>query len=153
MITPAVCATMPALIRSRASELGDRIFFVCDEDRLSYAEADRQSQILAKGLLAAGARKGTRIGLLYPNNAAFAVAFLAVTRIGAVAVTYSTLATPDEIRWQLADSDTEILLGVSTYRSKDFSKGLGSSIEDLDFGQKPPLNVGPSAQSAAYLPA
>src|SRR4051812_35265754 len=105
--TPSFRSTMPALLRARASEFGDERFFVCDERRLSFKDAESKSRAFARGLLAAGARKGTRIGLLYPNDVDFVLAFLAATRIGAIAVPFSTLSTPDELGWQLANSDVE----------------------------------------------
>jgi len=39
---------------------------------------------MAKGLLASGVGKGTRVGLLAPNSPEWVVAWLAATRIGAV---------------------------------------------------------------------
>ena len=48
---------------------GDHPLLVCDDDRLSYAEADRRSAGLARGLIALGAGKGTHVGVLYPNGA------------------------------------------------------------------------------------
>ena len=70
---------------------------MCDADRLSYAEADRRSAQLARGLIALGAGKGTHVGVLYPNGAEFVVAMLAAARIGAVVIPFSTFATAPEL--------------------------------------------------------
>ncbi|MBJ7466053.1 MAG: AMP-binding protein, partial [Mycolicibacterium sp.] len=51
------------LLRRRA----DHLLLICDDERLSYAEADIRSADLARGLVALGAGKGTHVGLLYPN--------------------------------------------------------------------------------------
>ena len=80
-------------------------------DRLSYADADRRSAELARGLVALGAGKGTHIGLLHPNGADFVVGMLAAARIGAVVVPFTTFATAPELREQLVHSDVTILLG------------------------------------------
>ena len=53
---------------------------------LTYAEAERRSRVLARGLLAAGAGRGSRIGLLFPTGVDFVLAWLAAARIGAIAV-------------------------------------------------------------------
>ena len=82
----------------RASEDGDHIFLVCDDERLTYKDAAEASRSLAKGLIAAGAGHGTHVGLLMPNGADFAVAALAAARIGAVAVPMSTMSTAAELR-------------------------------------------------------
>jgi acyl-CoA synthetase (AMP-forming)/AMP-acid ligase II len=104
---------------------------ICDEDRLSYADADRLSAGLARSLVALGAGKGTHVGLLYPNGSAFVVGMLAAARIGAVVVPFTTFATASELREQLVHSDVAILLATSQYRGNDFGQrlaGIGDSV-------------------------
>lgn len=108
------------LLRRRA----DHVLLICDDDRLTYAEADRRSTDLARGLVALGAGKGTHIGLLYPNGAAFVVGMLAAARIGAVVVPFSTFQTAAEVEFQLIDSDTEILLAARSFRQRDYRRLL-----------------------------
>ena len=62
--------TIPALLAERARDRGDHTFLICDDDVLTYAEARNRSAGLAKGLVAAGAGKGTHIGMLHPNGSA-----------------------------------------------------------------------------------
>ena len=81
MISPAVHAadglplTVPALLRRQAAARPRHPLLACDGERLTYAEADRRSAALATGLLAAGAGKGTHIGILYPNGPDFVVGY------------------------------------------------------------------------------
>jgi len=102
----------------------ERPLLICDSERLTYAEADRRSAALARGLLAAGAGKGTHVGLLYPNGGAFVVAMLAAARIGAVVVPLSTFSTATELPAQLASADIEILLSTNVYRGNDYRSRL-----------------------------
>ena len=67
------------------------------DDRLTYAEADRRRQHVARWLLARGVGKGTRVGLFFANGVEWIIWWLAVSRIGAVVVPLSTLYTPAEI--------------------------------------------------------
>ncbi len=95
------------------------------------------SALLARGLIGLGAGKGTHVGLLYPNGVAFVVGMLAAARIGAVVVPFSTFATARELREQLVDSDTEILLAASSFRSHDYVQRLaevlpGSALDSDD---------------------
>jgi acyl-CoA synthetase (AMP-forming)/AMP-acid ligase II len=71
------CETVAEILRHRARSRGDHPLLVCDGDRISYAEADRRSAELARGLIALGAGKGTHVGLLYPNGIEFVVGMLA----------------------------------------------------------------------------
>lgn len=97
---------------------------ICDDERISYAEAEHRSASVARGLIGLGAGKGTHIGLLYPNGVDFVVAMLAAARIGAVVVPYSTFLTAAELDTQLRDSDTAILLSARSYRNHDYVQRL-----------------------------
>ncbi|KRD14095.1 AMP-binding protein [Mycobacterium sp. Root265] len=108
------------LIRRRA----DHVLLICDDERLTYAAADLRSTELARGLVGLGAGKGTHVGLLYPNGAAFVVGMLAAARIGAVVVPFSTFQTAAELTTQLIDSDTEILLAAASFRQHDYRQLL-----------------------------
>ena len=116
--------TVGGVLRHQAHARGDHPFLVCDTERLSYAEADRQSAQMARGLIALGAGKGTHVGLLYPNGGAFIVGMLAAARIGAVVIPFSTFATAPELATQLVDSDTEILLAAASFRAHDYRTRL-----------------------------
>ena len=116
--------TVGALIRRQADARGPHPLLVCDDDRVSYADAERRSAELARGLVALGAGKGTHVGLLYPNGSDFVVGMLAAARIGAVVVPFTTFATAPELRRQLIHSDVGILLATSTYRGNDFEGRL-----------------------------
>jgi acyl-CoA synthetase (AMP-forming)/AMP-acid ligase II len=131
--------TIPALLHARAAARGDSVLLVCDEDVLTYSEADRRSAALARGLLAAGAGKGTQVGILHPNGSAFAVAWLAAARIGAVGVPLSTFSTAAELRVLLRNADVALLLASSSYRSHDYVAALRGAVPELDFGAEPPL--------------
>jgi len=121
---PSESLTVADVLRQQSAARANHPFLVCDAERLSYAEADRRSARLARGLVALGAGKGTHIGLLYPNGGAFIVGMLAAARVGAVVIPFSTFATSPELAAQLVDSDTEILLAAASFRSHDYRKRL-----------------------------
>src|SRR6201997_5860389 len=103
--------TVAEILRARVRSRGGHPLLVCDAERISYAEADRRSAELARGLIAHGAGKGTHVGLLYPNGSDFVVGMLAAARIGAVVIPFSAFATARDMREQLVHGDVEILLG------------------------------------------
>jgi len=117
--------TVADVLREQVRRRGEHPLLVCDHDRLSYADADRRSAYLARGLLTLGAGKGTHIGVLYPNGVDWIVAMLAVARIGAVVVPVSTFATAPEMATQLDHADIEILLATQSYRGNDYRTRLG----------------------------
>jgi acyl-CoA synthetase (AMP-forming)/AMP-acid ligase II len=131
--------TVPALLAARVASRPDQVFVAVDDTTLTYAEADRRSAELARALLADGASAGTRVGLLYPNGPEFVVAWLAVSRVGAVSVPLSTFSTSAELVELLRGADVAALLAARGYRSQDYVASLKAGIADLDTTAPPPL--------------
>ncbi len=131
--------TVSDVLRTQAASRGDHPLLVCDSERVSYAEAERLSALLSRGLIGLGAGKGTHVGLLYPNGVSFVVGMLAAARIGAVVIPFSTFATAREMRAQLVDSDAEILLAASSLRSHDYVRRLTAVLPGCAFDSEDPL--------------
>jgi acyl-CoA synthetase (AMP-forming)/AMP-acid ligase II len=131
--------TVPALLRRQAGERASHPLLFCDDQTLTYAEADRRSAALARGLLAVGAGKGTHVGILHPNGAEFVVSWLAAARIGAVSFPLSTFSTDTELRSLLRGADIEVLLSATSYRSRDFVAALREAAGGLVLAEAPPL--------------
>src|SRR5262245_29416046 len=103
--------TIDALIRPRAT-LGDKPFVIDTDHRMSYAELDSVTATLAETLVGAGISKGSRVGLIMPNNVRWVQLALALTRIGAVLVPLSTLLTARELVAQLRTASVQYLIAV-----------------------------------------
>src|SRR5215218_7237326 len=102
--------TIPALVARAGERYGDRDLIATPDDRATFAEVDAGSRRLAKRLLAAGVGKGTRVGLHFSYSRGFLVAFLAVTRIGALAVPCSTSYAAGELRRALRRNDVHTFI-------------------------------------------
>src|SRR3982074_3032872 len=89
--------TVGRLLRERVAEQPDVEYVVCDDDRLTYADAERRSRGLARGLLGSGGGARSGVAILFPTGTDFVVAWLAAVRIGAIAVPISTFSTPIEL--------------------------------------------------------
>ena len=86
--------TIGAALARAATGFGDVDYVVTDRDRITYAQAEHRSALLARQLLAHGVGKGTRVGLFYPNGVEWVLWWLAASRIGALVVPFSTLYAP-----------------------------------------------------------
>jgi acyl-CoA synthetase (AMP-forming)/AMP-acid ligase II len=133
--------TIGALIEQHAASIGAQDFFVCDDERLTYADANAQSRVLARALLALGVGRSTHVGLLMPSSAAYVVSWLAATRIGAVAVPISTFSTADELRWLIRNANVGVLLSASTFRSHDYTATLQKAFPELATAAPGPLHL------------
>jgi acyl-CoA synthetase (AMP-forming)/AMP-acid ligase II len=128
---PTFTPTSGELIRWCAAELGDKTFAVLGDERLTYADAEARSARLARGLLASGAGKGTRIGLLAPNGPDWIVGWLAATRIGCVVALLNTYNKARELGWTLRHSDIQTLLTVDAHLGHDYLERLEQAAPDL----------------------
>jgi long-chain acyl-CoA synthetase len=99
-----------AMLESSARRFPDRPAIAWFGKHLTYAqllgEVERCSAMLA-GL---GVRKGDRVALIMPNSPPFTIAFYACMRLGAVAVGNNPIYTTREMRHQLADAETNVVL-------------------------------------------
>ena len=93
--------TIDGLIRAQADRYGDKPFVIDTDGRISYAELDTVTSDLAAAFVAAGVGKGSRVGLIMPNNVRWVQLALALTRVGAVLVPLSTLLQARELVAQL----------------------------------------------------
>ncbi|WP_083654111.1 class I adenylate-forming enzyme family protein [Mycobacterium sp. GA-1841] len=123
--------TIPALLRRAAAEFPERTYLVTPGERLTYIEAEQRSADLARWLLREGVGKGTRVGLFFPNGGEWVTWWLAVSRIGAVAVPLSTMYAPAEIAKVLRLADVGLLIAPSTVLDIDVAERLEAALPDL----------------------
>jgi acyl-CoA synthetase (AMP-forming)/AMP-acid ligase II len=116
--------TVPELIGRWAAEQPDARFLVADDAVLTYGDLDRLTREMGARLAALGVGKGTRVGVMLPNSAAWAVAGLAVARLGGVIVTLSTLLRPPELEAQLRTAAVEHLVVLPEFRGRRYLDDL-----------------------------
>jgi acyl-CoA synthetase (AMP-forming)/AMP-acid ligase II len=119
--------TIGGVIRAHG-ELGDKPFVTIDQIRITYGEAEQRSRRLASGLLSSGVAKGSRVAMLFGNSAEFVVCFLALARIGAVALPISTLSTAPEISGIVGRADVEYVISAPDYRGRNLRETLAAAI-------------------------
>ena len=131
--------TVPVFVRRLAERHGDRELIVQDERRLTFAEAEARSARLARELLARGVAKGARVALLFPNGPEWVVAWLAVTRIGAIAVPINTFYKTRELAWTLRHADADTLLSAAHFLNHDYPARLEEAAPSLAGARGPVL--------------
>jgi acyl-CoA synthetase (AMP-forming)/AMP-acid ligase II len=128
---PDFTPTSGALIRSCAARSGGKDLAVLGDEHLSYADAEARSAVLARGLLASGAGKGTRVGLLAGNSPEWIVGWLGITRMGGIAVLLNTYSKAAELGWLLRHGDVQVLLTVDGHLGHDYLDRLEQAVPGL----------------------
>ena len=122
---------MPALLARAAEDFGEHTYLVTPSDRLTYREAFDRSADIARRLLADGVGKGTRAGLFFPNGVEWVIWWLALSRIGALAVPLSTLYAPPEIAKVARLADLAVIIGPATVLKIDVAERFEAAFPDL----------------------
>lgn len=90
-----------------------------DQESWTYGELAEVTFRYANGLLRLGCARGDRVGILLRNCNEYWAAYLAITRIGAIAVRLNWRLAPEELAYAVADSDPSVILAHS-----DLAEGL-----------------------------
>jgi len=96
---------------------------------LTFEEIARLSDTVAAGLQRLGVKKGTKVGLLLPNTPTFIVYFFAVLKAGGTVVNFNPLYTVSELKCQVKDSDTELMVTLDLKVLHDKTEALLKSGE------------------------
>lgn len=128
---PSFTPSAPVFLRHIAQEFGNKELIVLNDQRLSYRELEEKSRALAKGMLASGIGKGTRLGLLMPNGPDFIVTFAAATRIGAIVIPFNTFYKPKELAFVLRHADIEIFISVPQFIKNNYVECITAAAPQL----------------------
>lgn len=104
--------TIYDVVAEAAAEVPDQLawnFFETNE-ALTYREVIDRVNRLASSLDLIGITKGTHVGVMLPNRAAFPLTWLALGRLGAVMIPINTGYTGRELDYVLNDGDAEYLV-------------------------------------------
>ncbi len=144
---PYARATLGELLRHQAARFGERVALVHESVRITYAELERRSAAFARGLVAAGVGKGSRVALLAPNGIEWAISFFGIARAGAIAVGVNTFYKERELAWTLRHCDAQHLVCTPSFLANDYLARLEAAFPELAATRSPELAL----EAAPYL--
>jgi len=80
---------------------------------IGYGALSACAAALGRALIEHGVRRGDRVALYLPNIPAFALCYLAVERIGAIAVSINSIFKSDEVKYIVDDAGARVLFTVA----------------------------------------
>ncbi|MEP9350699.1 long-chain fatty acid--CoA ligase [Xanthobacter sp. KR7-225] len=101
---------VPDLLAGSVAQYGPRPALNFLGRKWSYADLGALVDRVAAGLQARGVGKGTKVGLCLPNTPYSVIFFFAVMKAGGTVVNYSPLYVERELRHQIRDSGTAIMV-------------------------------------------
>ncbi|WP_329352334.1 amino acid adenylation domain-containing protein [Streptomyces sp. NBC_01261] len=103
-------STVVERFRGWAARTPDEIALRFRQQALSYGELDARSDALARGLVARGVGRESRVGLCLPRGSEMVVAMLAVWKAGGAYVPLDPEYPSDRLLFMVADSGAELVL-------------------------------------------
>lgn len=144
---PRSANTLPQLIRAAAAAYGNDLAITLrggeavPDESLTFSELDRRSAELARGLIARGVGKGSRVGFIYGNCPSFALMLGAICRIGAIAIPISTMIRSNELVRVLRQSDVSGLIVQRKLLGHDYVDRLCEAMPELRECERPDLRL------------
>jgi fatty-acyl-CoA synthase len=111
-------------LKALAATHGSNPAIIHDDRALSFAELAADARRVAAALSGLGAGKGTRVGILMPNNPDFLRCAFGAWRIGAIVVPINTLFRSAELAYALRHADVSVLFMVSRFLRNHYLRML-----------------------------
>ncbi len=115
------------LYRDAVSRYGSQDFYVYEDERYSFADAWRLADQAAASLSAMGVEKGDRVGIAMRNYPEWILAFMGITRLGAVAVAMNAWWSGEEMLYAIDDSGLTTL-----FVDRERLEHLGPYLDERD---------------------
>ncbi len=109
----------------------DAVVSVAQGIKLTYAELRRETDALARGLLALGVKHGDRVGIWSTNNVEWVIAQFATPKIGAILVNINPAYRTSEVAYVLRQSGISVLLSQVRHKTSDYAGMLREVGRDL----------------------
>jgi acyl-CoA synthetase (AMP-forming)/AMP-acid ligase II len=132
-------ATVPDMLNHSVAIYGGREMVVTDRERWTYAQIEVTSRALAKSLIAAGVGKGTRVGTQFPYGPQWILTWLALNRVGALHMPFSSALKPPELAKMLRQGDVELFISPDKLFGVERRTYLDEAIPGVTFGSEDPM--------------
>ena len=109
-------------LRRTASRVGDSEALVVPQQkyRATYRELVEQSEVVARGLMARGVKKGDRVGIWSPNRYEWVIVQFATSAMGAILVNINPAYRTSELEYALNQSGVSFLILAAGFRQTNY---------------------------------
>jgi fatty-acyl-CoA synthase len=132
--TPLLGRTIGEDLERTAARFGDREALVSRHQgiRITYAELDAAVDRVARGLLAAGVRRGDRVGIWAPNCAEWVLVQYATAKAGAILVNVNPAYRTHELAFVLRQAGVRLLVSATEHKASDYRAMVAEVRGDCD---------------------
>jgi acyl-CoA synthetase (AMP-forming)/AMP-acid ligase II len=102
--------TLTGMLRERAATHPDRVAYIYQDERITFAEFDRRVDAVAAALRASGVGPGDRVAVLDKNSLPYIELLFGAARAGAVQVPVNYRLAPDEVAYIVDNAKAKVLV-------------------------------------------
>jgi fatty-acyl-CoA synthase len=130
---PLLGETIGANLRRVAAAHPDReaVVDVPAGRRWTYAQFEADTDALARGLIAAGLRKGDRVGIWSPNCGEWVLLQYATAKAGVILVNINPAYRSHELGYALRQSGVRVLVSAETFKTSNYRAMIDEVAGDL----------------------
>jgi fatty-acyl-CoA synthase len=99
--------------------------------RWTWAELQRDVDVAARGLVAAGIEKGDRVGIWAPNCAEWTIVQFATAKMGAILVNINPAYRTHELKYVLGQAGIRMLVAAPSFKTSDYAAMIEEVRGDL----------------------
>lgn len=103
-------ASLVEIFDESVEKYKDKVAYVNMDHEMSFNELDKQTRDFAAYLQSLGLKKGDPVAVMMPNLLQYPVALFGILRAGMTVVNVNPLYTARELKHQLADSNSKVLV-------------------------------------------
>ncbi|MBC7100028.1 MAG: AMP-binding protein [Methanobacteriales archaeon] len=149
--------TIGEFLEKQVKKYPDKEFIVYpDRDlRFTYHEFNERVNLLAKGLLAIGLKKGDHLGIWATNVPDWLTFLFATAKIGVVLVTINTAYKSHELEYVMKQSDMKAIAIIDGFRDVDYIRTIYELVPELKSHERGNLKSKrfPKLESVIYIGA
>jgi len=152
-LTPLLGDPIGALLERTTARFGAREAVVsrAQNVRLTYAELNEQVDLLARGLLDLGLRRGDRVGIWSPNNVEWLLMQYATAKLGILLVNINPAYRSHELSFVLRQSGCRVLVAAPAFKTSDY-RAMVDQVRDECRELEQAIFLGDGAWEALFAP-
>lgn len=119
-------------VRMTAEKYPDKEVIVYKDRRVTFKQLEEEANLLAKGFLQKGMKKGDHIALWVTNWPEWIISWVAASKIGAVIIPINTRYKSSEVEYILKQSDSRMLILMDGFLGIDYIGMLKEMIPEIE---------------------
>lgn len=131
--------TFGQLLNKASRDYGDLDAIIYNNKSYTYQELNHVTDLLAKGLIHYGVKKGDKVALWLNNSPEWFFFYYAIAKVGAVVVPVNTRFRTKDLEYILNQSDSSLLILGEPYRNANYYEILKNIAPEIESGNSQQL--------------